>query len=132
MKKIVVLSAIYIFALAVFTVAAKDAEKHSHDSNAIHKLMHARQAWLVAMTRNLDAKKFDAVAKDADALSEQTRDVGEKHPNPLGKEITLAISTLAKDIAMAAASQNSEAVKGKLGEIKAKCGECHAKFRDKK
>jgi cytochrome c556 len=129
MKKIIVLLTVSVFAIAVFAFAAEDTNP-GHQST--HKLMEARQAWLTTMSKNLDAKKFEAVAKDADALAAQSQQVGENHPNPLGKEITLAISTLAKDLSAAAASQNGETVKVKLGEIKARCGECHAKFRDKK
>lgn len=117
MKKITVLLAVSILAMAASAFASE--------------LMQARQAWLGAINKNLDAKNFEAVAKDADALAAQTLKAGETHPDPLGKEITLAISTLATDISTAAAAQNGDTVKGKLGEIKAKCGECHAKFRNK-
>ncbi|MFH0728189.1 MAG: hypothetical protein V2B19_17835 [Pseudomonadota bacterium] len=117
MKKSTVLLTVSILAIAAFAFASE--------------LMHARQAWLGAINKNLDTKNFEVVAKDADALAAQTLKSGETHSNPLGKEITLAISTLAKEISTAAAAQNGDTVKVKLGEIKTKCGECHAKFRNK-
>lgn len=87
-------------------------------------LMQARKAWLAAI--------FEAVAKDADDLAAQTKKVGENQSNPLGKELTMAISSLAKDVSAAAANQDSDTVKAKLGKINDKCSECHAKIRDKK
>jgi len=84
------------------------------------------------MHENLGANKFEAITKDADELAAQTRKASENIPNPLGKELTLAISSLANDVSVAAAKKNGETVKVKLGEIKGKCGECHAKIRDKK
>ena len=94
--------------------------------------MQARAAWMGAMTENLAAKKFEAVAKDATELAAQTKKGGESNPNPLGKELTLAIASLAGDVSAAAAKQDGDTVKAKLGEIKGKCGECHTKIRDKK
>jgi cytochrome c556 len=131
MKKSIVLLTISVFAFVVFAIAADTPKQESHDSHATHELMQARQAWLGAINKNLDAKNFEAITKDADALAAQTQKVGETHPNPLGKEITLAISALAKEISTASAAKNADTVKMKLGEIKAKCGECHAKFRNK-
>ena len=57
---------------------------------------------------------------------------GEKNPNPLAKEITLAISMYAQEASATAAKHDAETVKAKLGAIKGKCGECHTKIRDKK
>jgi cytochrome c556 len=68
--------------------------------------MQARVVWLTAMNKN--------------------------RPTPLGKELTLAISSFAKDISVAAAKKDGDTIKVKLGEIKGRCGECHAKIRDKK
>jgi cytochrome c556 len=129
MKKIIAVLSVAIFATAVFAFAAGDTQPELRPAQ---KLMQARAAWLTAMNENLGAKKFDAVAKDADALASQTKKVGENHPNPLGKELTLAISSLAKDTSSAAVKKDGAIVKAKLGEIKGKCGECHAKIRDKK
>jgi len=129
MKKIIALLSVAIFATASFAFAAGDAKPELRPAQ---KLMQARAAWLTAMNENLVASKFEAITKDADELAAQTNKVGENIPNPLGKELTLAISSLAKDISVAAAKKNGETVKVKLGEIKGKCGECHAKIRDKK
>jgi len=129
MKKIIVLISVAIFATAFFAFAAGDAKPELRPAQ---KLMKARAAWLTAMNENLGANKFEAIAKDADELAAQTRKVSENIPNPLGKELTLAISSLANDVSVAAAKKNGETVKVKLGEIKGKCGECHSKIRDKK
>jgi cytochrome c556 len=129
MKKIIALLSVAIFASAVFAFAAGDAKPELRPAQ---KLMQERVAWLTAMSENLDAKKFEAVTKDADELAAQTKKVGENLSNPLGKELTLAISSFAKDIATAAAKKDGDTIKVKLGEIKGKCGECHAKIRDKK
>jgi cytochrome c556 len=129
MKKIVALLSVAIFAAAFFAFAANDAKPELRPAQ---KLMQARVAWLTAINKNLGAKEFEAVAKDADELAAQTKKVGENIPNPLGKELTLAISSLAMDISAAAANQDGDTVKVKLGEIKGKCAECHAKIRDKK
>ncbi|RPJ13200.1 MAG: hypothetical protein EHM30_11985 [Desulfobacteraceae bacterium] len=129
MKKIISLLSVAIFTIAIFAFAAEDTKPELRPAQ---KLMQARAAWLTAMNENLGANKFEAITKDADELAAQTNKVGENIPNPLGKELTLAISSLAKDISVAAAKKNGETVKVKLGEIKGKCGECHAKIRDKK
>ena len=129
MKKIIALLFVAIFSTAVFTFAAEEAKPELRPAQ---KIMQARAAWLTAMSENLGAKKFEAVTRDADELAAQTKKVGENFPNPLGKELNLAISSLARDISAAAAKQDGDTIKVKLGEIKGKCGECHAKIRDKK
>ena len=129
MKKIIALLSVAIFAAAFFAFAAEDTKPELRPAR---KVMQARVAWLAAINKNLGAKNFEAVAKDANELSAQTKRVGENLTNPLGKELDLAISLLAKDVSAAAAKKNGDVVKVKLGEIKAKCGECHAKIRDKK
>jgi len=129
MKKIIALLSFAIFATAVFAFAAGDAKPELRPAQ---KIMQARVAWLTAINENLGAKKFEAVTKDAGELAAQTKKVGKNLPNPLGKELTLAISSLAKDISVAAAKKDGDTIKVKLGEIKGKCGECHAKIRDKK
>ena len=87
---------------------------------------------MTAMNKNLTANNFEAVGKDAAELAAQTKKVGEGHPNPVGKELTLAIASFAEEIAAAAAKKDGNTVKAKLGDIKGKCSECHAKLRDKK
>ncbi|MFH0787776.1 MAG: hypothetical protein V2B13_09205 [Pseudomonadota bacterium] len=129
MKKIIVLMLIAIFAVAVLAFAA---EKAKPELRPAQKLMQARLAWMTAMKENLGTKKFEAIVKDADGLAAQTKKVGEGLPNPLAKELTLAVSSLAMDVSAAAAKQDGATVKAKLGEIKGKCDECHAKIRDKK
>jgi cytochrome c556 len=129
MKKIIALLSVAIFTVAIFAFAAEDTKPELRPAQ---KIMQARVAWLTAINENLGAKKFEAITKDADELAAQTKKVGENIPNPLGKELTLAISSFAKDISAAAAKQDGETIKVKLGEIKGKCGECHAKIRDKK
>jgi hypothetical protein len=129
MKKIFVMLSIALFAASAFAFAADNAKQELRPAQ---KVMQARAVWMVAMTENLAAKKFEAVAKDATELAAQTKKGGENNPNPLGKELTLAIAAFAGDISAAAAKKDGETVKAKLSEIKGKCGECHAKFRDKK
>jgi len=129
MKKIIILLSFAILTAALLAFAADDTKPEMRPAQ---KLMQARKAWLASMSENLSAKKFDAIVKDAGELVAQTQKTGENNPNPLGKELTLAISSLAKDISSAAAKQNGDTVKARLGEITEKCGECHAKIRDKK
>jgi hypothetical protein len=129
MKKSIVLLTVAIFTAAVFAYAAGESKPELRPTQ---KLMQARAAWMTAMNENLGAKKFAAIVKDADDLAAQTKKVGEGHPNPLGKELTLAVSSLAKEASAAAAKKDGDTVKAKLGAIKEKCGECHAKIRDKK
>jgi cytochrome c556 len=129
MKKIIALLSVAIFTIAFFAFAAEDTKP---ELSPAQKVMQARVAWLSAINKNLEAKKFKAIVKDANELAAQTQRVGENLTNPLGKELDLAISLLAKDVSAAAAKKNGDVVKVKLGEIKAKCGECHAKIRDKK
>ena len=128
MKKIIALISIILFTIAIFAFAAEDTKPELRPAQ---KLMQARAAWLAEINKNLGNNNFDAIAKDANELSAQTKKVGENHPNPLGKELTLAISSLAMDVFAAAAKGDADTIKTKLGEIKSKCGECHAKIRDK-
>lgn len=129
MKKSIALLTLAIFVSAVLAYAAGDAKPELRPTQI---LMQARAAWMKAMNGNLGANKFDAIVKDADGLFAQTKKVGEGHPNPLAKELTLAVSSLAKEASAAAAKKDGDTVKAKLGAIKDKCGECHARIRDKK
>jgi len=129
MKKSIALLTIAIFAAAVFAYAAGDAKPELRPAQ---KLMQARAAWMKAMNENLDAKKFEAIVKDANDLAAQTKKVGEGLPNPVAKELTLAISSLATEASGAAAKKDGDTVKAKLGAVKDKCSECHAKIRAKK
>ena len=96
------------------------------------KAMQARAGWLKDMTANLDAKKYADVKKDAKALAAQTSAAEKKLSDPLAKELTTKLSTQATAVATAAGKKDGETVKMKLAEVKATCGECHAKIRDKK
>jgi hypothetical protein len=125
MKKIIALLSVAIFATVVFAYAADELRPSQ-------KLMQARAAWMTAINGNINAINFAAVAKDADALAAETKKVGTNLPNPLAKELTMAISSLAGELSVAASKQDGGAAKAKLGEIKGKCAECHAKIRDKK
>jgi hypothetical protein len=129
MNKSIALLTIAIFSAAVFAYAAGESKPELRPTQVV---MQARAAWMKAMSDNLGTNKFEAILKDADDLSAQTKKIGEGHPNPLAKELTLAVSSLAKEASAAAAKKDGDTVKAKLGAIKDKCGECHAKIRDKK
>lgn len=129
MKKIIALISVIFFAIAILAFAAEDTKQELRPAQ---KVMQARAAWLTSINKNLSTNNFEAVATDANELSAQTKKVGENLTNPLGKELTLAISSFAKDISAAAAQQDAATIKTKLGEIKGKCNECHVKIRDKK
>ncbi len=129
MKKTIALLSIAIFATTILAFAAEDAKQELRPAQ---KAMRARSAWLAAMNKNLAAKDYAAVSKDAKALSEQTKKAGDGLANPLAKELTLAISSLAEEAAAAADKKDGKTVQAKLDGIKGKCGECHAKIRDKK
>ena len=129
MKKIIGLLSVAFFSIAVLAFAASDAKPELRPAQ---KLMQARLTWLTAISENLGTQKFEAVTSDADELAAQTRKVGENSPNPFGKELNLAISSLAKEISDAATKKDSDTIKAKLGEIKSKCSECHDKIREKK
>jgi cytochrome c556 len=133
MKKIFALLSVAIFAAASFAFADSHMKPEAKpELRPLQKIMQARAGWVKAMGENLAAKKFEDVAKDAEALSAQAKKVGEGAPNPLAKEFHLAVSGLAKATAEAATKKDEAGVKTKLGELKAKCAECHAKIRDKK
>lgn len=129
MKRTIAVVSLVFFVIAVFAFAADDAKEELRPSQ---KVMRARQAWLSAISENLSAKNFEAVAKNAGELAVQTNRLGENLPNPLAKDLTLAISSLAREIPAAAEKKDGETINAKLGAIKGKCAECHAKIRDKK
>ncbi|NTW84619.1 MAG: cytochrome c [Holophagaceae bacterium] len=96
----------------------------------IQKLMQARAGWMKAMNQNLAAKNLAEVGKDAEELSKQAAKVaggieGER------KALSQKVSDLAKAVADAAAGGDEAVIKTRLGELKATCVDCHAKFRDK-
>jgi mono/diheme cytochrome c family protein len=94
--------------------------------------MRARAGWVKAMNENLATANFEAVKKDATALSSQTAAAAEKQPAGLAKELTLKLSSFALATAEAAGTKNGDGTKMKLAEAQSVCAECHAKIRDKK
>lgn len=128
MNKIVALLCAAIFAIVSLAFAETPS---TSELRPLQKLMRERAAMMKAMNENLGAGKFEAIVKDANALAAQAKKVGEGAPNPLAKELHLAVANLAGELSAAATNGNAEAVKAKLGEVKAKCAECHAKIRDK-
>lgn len=129
MKKIVLFFVLVIFALTALAFAA---EKDSQPLRPAQKIMRDRAALLKGMNKSLAEGKFDAIAQNAATLAAESKATAGKLPNPLAKEITLALSSLAKETNDAANAKDPGAVKTKLGAIKGKCDECHAKIRDKK
>jgi cytochrome c556 len=154
MKRMIAFLTISIFAAAVMVVAAGESKPPLRPSQV---LMQARAAWMAAMNKNLGdtklpegkgqkgqadtkadtdknagAKKFEAIAKDATAMAAEAQKTGNGLANPVAKEITLSLAALARELSTAASKKDGDLVKTKLGEIKAKCSECHAKIRDKK
>jgi cytochrome c556 len=129
MKKIILVLFVAIFAVTVLAFAA---EKAKTELRPAQKIMRARAAWLTDIKKNLGTSNFAAIGKDADALAAQTKKVGDGLANPVAKEITLAVSMFATEASAAAVIKDGATVKAKLGAIKGKCDECHAKFRDKK
>ena len=128
MKKIIVFLSVAIFAIVALAFAAETVKK---ELNPAQKIMQARAAQLTVMYKALGAGDFKAVAKNADELAAESKMTGEKLPSPLAKDITLAMSALAKDASAEAAKDDVAGVKTKLEGIKGKCGECHVKIRDK-
>jgi hypothetical protein len=129
MKKMFVFLAVAIFAITALAFAAEDVKQELRPSQ---KLMQARATALKGMNQNLGTSNFKAIVKNANKLSAETKKTGNKVANPLAKEITLAISVLAQEASAASAKKDADTVKTKLGEIKGRCDECHAKIRDKK
>jgi hypothetical protein len=128
MKKYIAFLFIAIFISAVMAYAA---EEKKQELRPAQKIMQARATWPTAMNKNLEAKNFKAIIKDADDMAAEAVKTAGKLDNPLAKQITMDSAALAKDVSKAAAIGDVQTVKTKLGEIKAKCGECHVKIRDK-
>ena len=130
MKKIIILIVLMVFAVITLAFAAEDTNQ---GLQPIQKVMRARQNLVFKLERNLNARlqlPILAITKNAKALAMQTKKTGEKLTDPEAKEITLAISALAEEIYNAATKSSDEKIlKGNLDKIKAKCAECHAKFR---
>lgn len=129
MKKFIVFLSIAIFISVALAYAAEDKKQ---ELSPAQKIMQARVVWLTAMNKNLEAKNFKAIMKDADEMAAEGITTAGKLDNPLAKQITMDSAALAKDVSKAAAKGDADTIKTKLGGIKAKCGECHVKIRDKK
>jgi hypothetical protein len=127
------LLAVCLFCISTFALADNSQQPAAGmDLRPTQKAMQARSGWIKAMSTNLGEKKFEEVGKDAASLAAQTSAAGAKMDNPLAKELTLKLSTQAKAVVDAAAQKDSASITLKLAELKATCGECHAKIRDKK
>jgi hypothetical protein len=74
MKKSITLLTFAIFAAAVFAYAAGESKPELRPTQVV---MQARAAWMKAMSDNLGTNKFEAIVKDADDLSAQTKKIGE-------------------------------------------------------
>ena len=103
MKKTLALLTFAVFAAAVLAYAAGESKPELRPSQVA---MQARAAWIKAMNSNLGEKQFEAIVKDADALAAQTKKVGDGQSNPLAKELTLAVSSLATEASAAAAKND--------------------------
>jgi hypothetical protein len=130
MKKMIAVLVVVFFSIVIYSSFAENDTKT--ELRPAQKVMQARAAWLGTIGKNLEINNFEAITKDANELSAQTKKVGDGIANPLGKELTLAISGLAHGISEASATKDAATIKAKLIEIKGNCAECHARIRDKK
>ncbi len=121
-----------LFCVIGFTWTAQGRATSKTAPTPIQKAMLARAGWLKAMTADLETMRYKMVRRDARALASQTRTIAKKLANPEAKRLTLKVSSLAGALADAAGKKNGAVARMKLAGIKATCGECHAKFRDKK
>ena len=129
MKKITILIVLTVFAVITLVFAAEDTNQ---GPRTIQKKMQARSNLVSWLERNLTDKRLQEVsaAKNANKLAMETKKTGENLTDPEAKEITLAISSLAEEIYIAATKTHDQRIlRGNLDKIKAKCAECHAKFR---
>lgn len=125
------LLAIGLFCLIGFVWAQQSRAASEMQPTPIQKAMLARAAWLKAMTADLKTMRYKEVANDATALAGQTGKIATNLSNPEAKELTMKVSTLATALAGAAGKKDGKTAEVKLEAIKATCGQCHAKFRDK-
>ena len=120
----------YLFPIALILAGMASLASAQSELRPLQILMQARAGWMKAMSQNLAAKNLPEVAKDAEALSKQAAKVaagveGER------KVFNQKVSDLATAAADAAAGGDEAVLKARLGELKATCADCHAKFRDK-
>ncbi len=131
-KTTIVLLAVGFLSCSTFVAVHNNVQATEPKFRPTQKAMQARAGWVKSMSENLAALKLEEVQKYALALASQTSAAAEKQQVPLAKELTLKVSSLASATGEAAGTKDGETVKIKLAEIKATCGECHAKIRDKK
>ncbi len=131
MNKIIILLFSLIFSSTAIFVATGNEKAEKKELRPSQKLMQARAASLKSMSENLAAGKFAELAKEATTLSAETKNASDNLTGEK-KDITAKISVFSSDAADAAAKKKGDVVKAKLGEIKAACGSCHVKYRDKK
>jgi|SRR5665647_1138700 len=131
-KSLYMLLATSLFCITTGALAESSQMTASTELRSTQKAMQTRAGWVKDMNANLAAVKYGEVAKDAKALAAQTLSMGKTLTNPLAKDLTLKVSSLATSVADAAGKKDGEIVKMKLDEVKATCDECHAKIRDKK
>lgn len=131
-KKMYCLLAIGCLCITAFAWTQSSNTSVAADLRPLQIAMQERAGWLKAMNANLTEMKFEEVQTDAVALATQAETMAGALANPLAKELTLKVSNLAKEVADAAVMQDGEIVTMKLADIKATCGECHEKIRDKK
>jgi len=95
-KKLSFLLGIGFLSVTTLVWAQSDQTTPQPELRSSQVAMQARAGWMKSMNENLATMKYDAVGKDAAALSAQTSTVAEKQSNPLAKELTMKVSTLAK------------------------------------
>ena len=127
MNKVASLSLLSLLGAASLALAQTAVQP---ELRPIQKVMQARAGWMKAMNQNLAARNFADVARDAGELSAQAAKVAGASEGER-KEFHLMVSDLAKATFEAAGKSDEGTVKTRLGEIKATCTDCHAKFRDK-
>jgi len=129
MKKIMILIVLTVFTVVALVFAAEDSDQGLRPTQ---KIMRARDRILDNLERSLTAKqlKMPNISKNANALAMNTKKTAEKLTDPEAKELTLAISSLAEELYNAATKTHDQRIlRGNLDKIKAKCVECHSKFR---
>ena len=129
MKKIMILIVLTVFTIVALVFAAEDQDQGLQSTQ---KIMRVRENQLFKLERLLSANMLNitSLSNIVNRLAMETKETGEKLTDPEAKEITLAISSLAEELYNAATKTNDQRViRGNVDKIKAKCGECHSKFR---
>jgi len=119
-----------LLSAAGFTGAKWSQAAEEMESLPIQQVMLERAGWLAAITENMATTNYDEVKRDAAALASQARAQGEKINDSLFKELTMKLATKAAALADAAGTQDAATARTQLAEVRATCGECHAKFNN--